>query len=146
MFARSEPSEDDTLLTDLRNLSDALGPHNSHWADVLHHLRSEIAGCKSVVQRYEVAREIESVFGGRGVLTTQMPADCERRKEELFSAVQCVLRACWRALGRESHAGRVRLLPVGASVRLVPGAVRYFNGHRILARCRPKKLSGDYRW
>ena len=112
----------------MQKLSDALRPHDSHWASLLSSLRAEFIGGKSVAQRYEVSRRIESLFGGMGSLNDiQMPADCQRLKEELFSAVEGVLRTCWRALGRESHASSFRLLPVGASVRLVPGAVRYFN-------------------
>ena len=43
-----------------------------------------------------------------------------------FSAVKGVLRVYWRALGRQSHVGEVTPFPVGAAVRLVPGAIRYF--------------------
>jgi hypothetical protein len=56
----------------------------------------------------------------------EMPGDCQRLHEDLFSAVRGVLRVYWRALGRQSHDGKVAPFPIGASVRLVPGAVRYF--------------------
>ncbi len=55
-----------------------------------------------------------------------MPGDCQRLHEELFSAVEGALRLYWRALGRQSHDGKVTLFPIGAAVRLVPGAIRYF--------------------
>jgi hypothetical protein len=131
LFFHNEPSEETMLLTNLRELSDALRPHNSHWASVLVTLHQEAAdefiGGASVSKRYQIARKIESLFGGMGSLNDiEMPGDCKRLHDELFSAVESVLRDYWRALGRESHTGTIRPLPVGASVHLVPGTVRYF--------------------
>ncbi len=131
LFARSELSEEQILLASMQRLSDALRPVNSHWAGVLATLRdeaaSEFANGASVGQRYQVARKIESLFGGMGSLNDiNMPGECERLHEELFAAVNGILRVYWRALGHKCHAGNVTPLPVGASVRLVPGAVRYF--------------------
>jgi hypothetical protein len=131
LFARAEPSEEQELLTSLQRLRDALRPVDPHWAGVLATLRDEAAsefGSSSPGKsRYRMARKIESLFGGMGSLNDiQLPGDCQRLHGELFSAVQAVLRAYWRALGRPSHAGKIAPFPVGAAVRLVPGAVRYF--------------------
>jgi hypothetical protein len=131
LFARNEPSEEQRLLVSLERLSEALRPVNAHWAGVLAALRAEAAGELAsgtpVRSRYQLARKIESLFGGMGSLNDiQLPEKCQRLHEELFSAVQGALRVYWRALGRQSHTGKVTPFPVGASVRLVPGAVRYF--------------------
>lgn len=130
-FARSEPSEEQILLASMQRLSDALRPVDSHWAGVLATLRdevaSEFASGAPVGRRYQVARKIESLFGGMGSLNDiNMPGECKRLHEELFAAVKGVLRVYWRALGRQSYAGKVKPFPVGAPVRLVPGTVRYF--------------------
>jgi hypothetical protein len=131
LFVRNQPSEEERLLLSLQRLSDALRPVDAHWAGVLATLRNEAAGefasGTPVRSRYQVARKIESLFGGMGSLNDiQMPGDCQRLHEELFSAVKDALRVYWRALGRQSHVGKVTPFPVGAAVRLVPGAVRYF--------------------
>jgi hypothetical protein len=131
LFARKEPSEEESLLLSLQRLSDALRPLDAHWAGVLATLRDEVAAefasGAPVRSRYQVARKIESLFGGMGSLNDiQMPEDCQRLHEDLFSAVKGVLRVYWRALGRQSHVGKVTPFPLGASVRLVPGEVRYF--------------------
>src|SRR4051794_1944097 len=131
LFTRDEPSEEKRLLLSLQRLSDDLRPVDAHWAGVLARFRDEAAGefasGTPVNSRYQVARKIESLFGGMGSLNDiQMPGDCQRLHEELFSAVKGVLRVYWRALGRQSHVGKFTLFRVGAAVRLVPGAVRYF--------------------
>jgi hypothetical protein len=131
LLARKEPSEEETLLLSLQRLSDALRPVDAHWAGVLATLRdeaaAEFASDAPVTRRYQVARKIEGLFGGMGSLNDiQLPGDCQRLHEELFSAANGALRVYWRALGRQSHVGNVTLFPVGAAVRLVPGAIRYF--------------------
>jgi len=115
----------------LQKLSDALGPVDAHWAKVLSTLRdeaaAEFANGAPINRRYQVARKVESLFGGMGSLNDiQLPGDCQRLHEELFSAVKGVLRVYWRALGRQSHVGTVVTFPVGSAVRLVSGAVRCF--------------------
>jgi len=131
LFARTEPSEEETLLASLQRLSDALRPHDSHWAGVLATLHSEAAGEFSsgapVSRRYQVARQIERLFGGMGSLNDiEMPGDCQRLHTELFAAIQSVLRVYWRALGRPSHTARITPMLVGTAVRLIPGTTRYF--------------------
>jgi hypothetical protein len=132
LFSRGKPSEEDELVASLQRLSDALQPHDSHWAGILARLQAEVAAefaCSSPVgQRYQIARKIEQLFGGMGSLNDiVMPGECQRLHGDLFAAVESVLRVYWRALGRPSHDSRVRLLPVGAAVRLIPGMVRYYN-------------------
>lgn len=131
LFARSEPSEEQILLASMQRLSDALRPSNSHWAEVLATLRneaaSEFASGAPIGRRYQVARKIESLFGGMGSLNDiSMPRECKRLHEELFAAVKGVLRVYWRALGRQFHAGKITPFPNGAMVHFVPGSVRYF--------------------
>lgn len=131
LFAKPEPSEEEMLLASLQRLSDALRPHDAHWAGVLATLRDEAAGefasGAPVSGKYQAARKIERLFGGMGSLNDiQMPGDCQRLHGELFSAVQSLLRVYWRALGRPSHTGHITPLPVGATVRLVPGTTRYY--------------------
>lgn len=132
LFARSQPSEEDVLLKSLLQLSNALQPHDSHWSNVLRKLHqeaaAEFASGSPVGQRYQLARKIEKLFGGMGSLNDiAMPKDCERLHEELFSAVQSVLRRYWTRLGKTTFAGKIALLPVGTSVRLIPGKVRCYN-------------------
>jgi hypothetical protein len=132
LFARTEPSEEDKLLASLKRLSDALRPHDSHWAGILAALHDEAAvefsSGSPVGRRYQLARKIEQLFGGMGSLNDiAMPRDCQRLHSELFTAVESVLRHYWRGLGRTSHEHRGALLPVGAAVRLIPGKVRYYN-------------------
>src|SRR2546421_12056517 len=91
LFARNEPSKEERLLMSLQRLSDALRPVDAHWAGVLATLRDEAAGefarGTPVRSRYQVARKIESLFGGMGSLNDiQMPGDCQRLHEELFSS------------------------------------------------------------
>jgi hypothetical protein len=132
LFARTEPSKEDKLLASLTRLSDALRPHDSHWAGILGTLHdeaaAEFASGSPVGQRYQLARKIQQLFGGMGSLNDiALPGDCQRLHSELFAAVEDVLRVHWRALGRTSHDARVTLLPVGTAVRLIPGKVRYYN-------------------
>ncbi len=132
LFARAEPSEEDKLLASLKRLSDALRPHDSHWAGILAALHdeaaAEFASGLPVGRRYQLARKIEQLFGGMGSLNDiAMPGECQRLHSELFAAVESVLRTYWQRLGHASHGQRVSLLPVGAAVRLVPGKVRYYN-------------------
>jgi len=35
LFTRTEPSEENKLLASLKRLSEALRPHDSHWAGIL---------------------------------------------------------------------------------------------------------------
>ncbi|HMJ66845.1 MAG TPA: hypothetical protein VK615_16000 [Candidatus Binatia bacterium] len=126
-----EPSEEETLLASLQRLSDALRPHDSHWAGALAALHdeaaAEFASGAPVSRRYQVARKIERLFGGMGSLNDiEMPGECQRLHTELFARVQSVLRVYWRALGRPSHTAQVAPLPVGTTVRLIPGTTRYF--------------------
>src|SRR5262245_40186808 len=100
LFVRNEPSEEERLLSSLQRLSDALRPVDSHWAGVLARLRdqaaAEFANGAPVTSRYQAARKIESLFGGMGSLNDiQMPGDCQRLHEELFSAVKGALRVYW---------------------------------------------------
>jgi hypothetical protein len=132
LFARTEPSAEDKLLSSLKRLSDTLRPHDPHWAGILATLHDEAAAefssSSPVSRRYQLARKIEQLFGGMGSLNDiPMPGDCQRLKSELFRAVEGVLRQYWRGLGRESHEHRGALLPVGAAVRLIPGKVRCYN-------------------
>ena len=131
LFATTKPSNEKTLLACLQRLSDALRPHDSHWARVLATLRDEAAGefasGAPVSRKYQVGRKIERLFGGMGSLNDiEMPGECERLHNELFSAVQSVLRVYWCALGRPSHTSRITPLPVGAIVRLIPGTTRCY--------------------
>lgn len=132
LFARSEPSEEQRLLVRLQRLSDALRPHDAHWAGVLATLHdeaaAEFADGSPVARRYQLARKVEGVFGGMGSLNDiAMPGECQRLHGELFAAVGAVLRVYWRGMGRPSYDLRAPLLPVGAAVRLIPGTVRYYN-------------------
>ena len=132
MFVRSEPSEEDNFLASLARLRDALQPVDSHWAGVLGTLHGEAAGefasGAPVGRRYQLVRKIEQLFGGMGSLNDlAMSEECERLREELFAAVQAVLRVYWRGLGRPSHVFDTSPLPVGAAVRLIPGKVRYYD-------------------
>jgi hypothetical protein len=73
-----------------------------------------------------LVRKVEQLFGGMGSLNDMiLPAHCEHLRNELYVAVQGVLRDHWRALGRESHMAGPEKFAVGAIVRLIPGAVRY---------------------
>jgi hypothetical protein len=132
LFTRTEPSEENKLLASLKRLSEALRPHDSHWAGILATLHDEAAGefasGSPIGRRYQLARKIEQLFGGMGSLNDiSLPGECERLHGELFAAVESVLRVYWRGLGRPSHEVRVPLLPVGAAVRLIPGKVQYYN-------------------
>lgn len=132
LFASTKPAEEQMLLTSLLRLSDALRSYDSHWSGILQKLHDEVATQFStnapVTLRYQLARKIEGLFGGMGSLNDiEMPAECQRLHEELFTAVQNVLRVYWRELGRTTHSNQFSLLPVGANVRLIPGKVRYFN-------------------
>ncbi len=132
LFSRTKRSEENILLATLKRLSDDLRPHNSHWAYVLatFHAKaeSEFSGGFQVGQRYLLAREIEGIFGGMGSLNDiEMPEGCQRMKCELFAAVKNVLRLYWRELGRPSYNLQVSLHPIGATVRLMPGKVRWYN-------------------
>jgi hypothetical protein len=132
LFARTQPSEEDVLLASLQRLSDALRPHDSHWSGILATLReeaaAEFASRSRVNRRYQLARKIEGLFGGMGSLNDiEMPGECQRLHSELFDAVGSVLRVYWRGLGRPTHTVQVKLLPIGAAVRLIPGKVRYYN-------------------
>jgi hypothetical protein len=127
-----KPSEEDRLLESLLRLSTALERHDSHWAKVLATLHGEATTAftdgSPVSCRYQIARKIEGLFGGMGSLNDiEMPGRCQQMSDELYAAVQNVLRVYWRELGRPSHNLRVALFPVGAAVRLVPGRVRYYN-------------------
>lgn len=131
LFAPTKPSEEEALLASLQRLSDALRPHDSHWAGVLATLRDEaavgFAAGAPVSRKYQIARKIERLFGGMGSLNDiEMPGECQRLHTELFAAVQSVLRVHWRALGHPSHTARLTPLLVGAAVRLIPGTTRYF--------------------
>lgn len=132
LFAHTKPSEEQMLLTSLRRLSDALQRHDSHWSGILQKLHDEAAtqftNNTPVTLRYELARKIESLFGGMGSLNDiAMPGECQRLHEELFTAVQSVFRIYWRELGRTTNSEQFSLLPIGAAVRLIPGKVRYYN-------------------
>jgi hypothetical protein len=131
LFSGTEPSEEQKLLESLQRLSDALCPVDTHWAGVLATFRAktatEFANDAPASRRYQIAREIEGVFGGIGTLNDiSLSGECERFRSELFAAVQGVLRVYWRALGRQSHVGQVAPLPVSSAVHLVPGRIRYF--------------------
>jgi hypothetical protein len=130
-FKRNNPSEEEQLLESLKNYSDALRPIELHWANVLanfkNQMTNEIASDDSIQRKYKLAREIESLFGGMGSLNDiALPENCKHLHEKLFKAVRDVLRIYWRALGYETHNKQFKLLPIGASVRLVPGKIRYF--------------------
>jgi hypothetical protein len=132
LFASTKPSEEQMVLTSLLRLSDALRSHDSHWSGILQKLHDEAAtqltSNPPVALRYQFARKIEGLFGGMGSLNDiEMPEECQRLHEELFTTVQNVLRVCWRELGRTTCSNQFSLLPVGADVRLIPGKVRYFN-------------------
>jgi len=131
VFGLSEPSEEEKLLASLQRLSDALQPHDAHWAGILAALRDEavreFVGGTPVSRRYQIARKIEGLFGGMGSLNDiQMTGECQRLHAALFTAVENVLRVHWRALGRPSHTAKITPLPVGTAVRLIPGTTRYF--------------------
>jgi hypothetical protein len=116
----------------LQRLSDSLKPHDSHWAGVLAKLRAnlaaEVASGAPVGRRYQLAREIEGLFGGMGSLNDiALPGDCQRLHGELFKAVGNILRLYWRGLGRPTNTLQLSPLPVGATVRLIPGKIRYYN-------------------
>jgi hypothetical protein len=139
LFTHSKPSEEECLLRCLKELSDSLQSINSHWANVLANFQKqmtdEIASDGSIQHKYELAREIESLFGGMGSLNDiELPKNCKRLHGELFKAVQDVLRIYWRALGRETHSGQFKLFPIGSLVHLVPGKIRYFerNEHPVI--------------
>jgi hypothetical protein len=130
-FKQNNPSEENRLLESLKNYGDALRPTESHWANVLtnfqNQMANEIASDDSIQRKYKLAREIESVFGGMGSLNDiALPKNCKHLHEELFRAVQNVLRIYWGTLGHETHSEKFKLMPIGASVRLVPKKVRYF--------------------
>lgn len=73
-FSRTEPSEEDKLLASLKRLSDALRPHDSHWAGILAALHdeatAEFARGSPVGRRFQLVRKIEQLFGGMGMGST----------------------------------------------------------------------------
>jgi hypothetical protein len=130
-FKQNNPSEEGRLLESLKNYSDELRPIEPHWANVLinfqNQMANEIASDDSIQRKYKLAREIESLFGGMGSLNDiTVPENCKHLHEKLFKALQGVLRIYWRALGHETHNEQFKLLPIGASVRLVLGKIRCF--------------------
>jgi hypothetical protein len=132
LFTRAKPSAEETFLVSLQRLSDALRPLNSPWANVLAELRDEAANIFAsgapVERRYQLARKTEQLFGGMGSLNDiNMPDNCAKLSDALFKATQEILRLYWHKLGRQSQGATITPLPVGSSVRLIPGAVRYFN-------------------
>ncbi len=136
LFGSSGRSEEQQLIIHLKELSDALQSANPHWSKVLanfqNQLTNNISSNSPIQARYLIAREIESIFGGMGSLNDiQLTENCERSRGQLFKSVEDVLRFYWRALGRETHDEKFDLLPVGASVRLVPGKIRYIERNEI---------------
>jgi hypothetical protein len=132
LFGHAQVSEEGTLLASLQSLSDALKPYDSHWSGVLATLHdeaaAEFASGSPVSRRYQLVRQIEGLFGGMGSLNDiEMTGGCQQLHDELFAAVNSVLRFYWRGLGRPSHHFQAAPLPIGASVRLIVGTVRYFN-------------------
>jgi hypothetical protein len=130
-FGHPSNSEEKQLVMCLKEISDVLRANQPHWSNILANFQSqlanEIAENSPIQTRYLTARKIESVFGGMGSLNDiPLTGNCERLRGQLFTAVTNVLRFYWRALGNESNDEKFGLLPVGASVRLVPGKILYF--------------------
>jgi hypothetical protein len=144
--------EENRLLTCLQHFSDALRPIFAHGADLLVRCRNEAASSfasdSPVARRYEVVRRIEALYRGMGgVRDTSMPKACEDLSEDLHRAVWDLLRLYWRQLGREYHSDTIPPWPVGATVRLVAGRVRYYelDGLPVVVKDRPGVLRQRWR-
>ena len=150
-FAKAKPSEEDQLLICLKNYSDTLQSAEPHWATVLAKFRneasSEFVEGTPISRKYQLVREIEKVFGGMGSLNDlNLPKECQPFHEQLFIAVNDVLRIYWRALGRESHRHQIAPLSIGATVRLVPGKIRYFERNEMPVVVTDNSAFGNQIW
>jgi hypothetical protein len=141
---RTESPEEYRLLACLKRLSDALYPIFAHGADSLARCRDEAASAfasgSPIARRYEIVRRIETFYHGMGGMRdTSMPKECEDLREDLYRAVQDLLRVYWRQLGREHYSETISPWPVGATVRLVAGKVRYYqrDGSPVVVKDRP---------
>jgi len=150
-FKRANPSEEERLLISLKNYSNALRPIELHWANVLekfyNEASSEFVKGTPISSKYQFVREVEKLFGGMGSLNDiNLPKECQRLHEQLFAAVQDVLRIYWRVLGGESHRNQIIPLPIGAEVRLIPGKVRYFEQNEMPVVVADNPAIGDQIW